>query len=363
MSALTWAENLGLRGNQVYCVLPQGSRICDEARARGLAQITVPMLSKRFDPRASAKIRAFVRRNQIDVVQAHTSKDLWVLYPALLATLGVKLFYASHILFRTTMKKDFLHNLIYRRLAGVTVLTEVGKRCFAACTTVAPERITVIPNGFDVRAYDLTPGTRTAARNELGLSAADLAIGCTSRIDVQKGQYELVEAFNLLVGHSSNVRLMLVGEPTMFEGQQYLEFVKRKVSEYKLDSRVTFTGFKQDIPRLLSALDVFVMPSYEEAFGNCLVEAMLSGLPCVTTDAGGAPELVEGGRVGLLAEPKSVESLARALRMLVDSQDLRRDLGAKARESARRRFNLDTVIGKIETLYGSQITSGRNGKQ
>jgi glycosyltransferase involved in cell wall biosynthesis len=356
MTALKWAESLSGRGHEVHCIFPAGSRLSDEARAQGLTQITVPLMSKSFDPRASAKIRTCIRRSRVDIVQAHSSKDLWVLYPALIGNAGPKFFYTSQMLFKTTTKKDFLHNLVYRRLSGVVVLTEVGKRYFAACTSVPPEKITVIPNWFDVRAYELPIGERDAVRNELGLSAGDLAVGCTSRIDVKKGQFELIEAFRHLLRHFSNGRLLIVGEPTLFEGRQYMDFLRRKVSEHGLDSRVTFLGFRQDIPRVLRALDVFVMPSYEETFGNCLVEAMLSGLPCVTTDAGGAPELVEGGKVGLLAEPKSVESLSRALQMLLENPDLRRDLGAKARESARRRFNPEVVIEKIENLYASGVT-------
>lgn len=353
MSALRWSENLARRGHEVRNILVAGSRLSEEARSRGLVQVTVPLMSKSFDPRASGKIRALVGRDGIDVVQAHRSKDLWILWLALVGNSRPKLFYASRMLFKTTTKKDFFHNLVYGRLDGVIVLTEVGKRYFAAATSVPPERITVIPNGFDVKAYELPAGERGVVRGELGLAASDLAVGCTSRIDIQKGQFELVEAFRLVLRHFSNGRLVLVGEPTLHEGRQYMDFLKRKVTEYGLDSKVMLAGFRRDVPRVLSALDVFAMPSYEETFGNCLVEAMLAGLPCVTTDAGGAPEIVEGGKVGLLAEPKSVESLARALQMLLENLDLRRDLGAKARESARRRFDLEGVVAKIERLYGS----------
>jgi glycosyltransferase involved in cell wall biosynthesis len=362
MSALKWAENLARRGHEVRNALVAGSRMSEEARSRRLAQVTVPLMSKSFDPRASAKIRGLVGREGIDVVQAHRSKDLWVLWLALVGNSRPKLFYASHMLFKTTTKKDLLHSLVYRRLDGVIVLGEVGKRCFAAATSVPPGKITVIPNGFDVDAFDVPPGERDAVRSEMGLAASDLVIGCTSRIDVQKGQLELVEAFRLALRHFTNARLVLVGEPTMHEGLQYMDFLKRKVAEYGLDSRIVFTGFRRDVPRILAGLDVFVMPSYEETFGNCLVEAMLAGLPCVATDAGGAPEIVEGGRVGLLAEPRSVESLARALGLLLENPGLRRDLGARARESARLRFNLDGVLDRAERLYEGCVSGGETGR-
>jgi glycosyltransferase involved in cell wall biosynthesis len=353
MSALRWAENLARRGHTVHTIVSVGSRPADEARARGLNLVTVPLASRSFDPRASGKIRSFLGRHAVDVVQAHNSKDLWILYLALLGLPRPRLFYASRILFKDTTKKDFLHNLVYKRLAGVSVLTEAGKRCFASSTSVPPERIRVIPNGYDVRVYEDIGRERAAARAELGLADADLAVGCTSRIDVQKGQYELVEAFKIALRHFSNLKLVLVGEPTFFEGERYLDFIKKKVSEHGLEATVSLPGFRQDIPRVLSALDIFVMPSYEETFGGCLVEAMLAGLPCISTDAGGVPEVLEGGRVGLLVEPKSVEGLARAIDTLARNAEIRRDLGAGARKSARRRFDLEGVLGQIEDFYAA----------
>jgi D-inositol-3-phosphate glycosyltransferase len=353
MSALRWAKNLGDRGHEVHTLLPQGSRLSAEARAQGLRQITVPLLSRYFDPRASAKIKSFLRRNSIDLIQAHHSKDLWVLYPALLGWNGPKLFYVSRILFRGTTKKDFFHTLVYARLSGVITLTEVGKECFVAGTKVPPQKVRVIPNGFDITAYDLPDSVRREVREQIGIARGELAIGCTSRIDRLKGQYELIEAVRLATRRFSNLRLIVVGEPTFFESQPYLDFLKKKVSEYGMEPVVIFTGFREDIPRVLKGLDIFVLPTYEETFGNCLVEAMLSGLPCIGTDSGGTPEVLEDGRVGLLAEPRSVESLARAIQTLAEKLVLRQDLGRKARASARSRFDLGKVMQRVEDFYTS----------
>jgi glycosyltransferase involved in cell wall biosynthesis len=354
MTALAWAENLVRRGHQVTTVVPAGSRLGEEARSRALRQVTVPLFARSFDPRASGKIRSLLAREAVEVVQAHTSKDLWVLYPALLGMPRPRLFYLSGILFRATSKRDWLHRLVYRRLTGAIVLTEVHRKYFALNTCVPPERIKVIPHGLEIARYG-SVAERAAARAELGVRDGEVAIGCTSRIDRQKGQYELLEAFRIAQRRSSNLKLVIVGEPTFFEGEQYADFLKRKVAEHGLAERVVFTGFRSDIPRVLSALDIFVMPSYEETFGLCLVEAMLSGLACVSTDAGGVPEILEGGRLGLLAEPKSAESLGRAIETLVENPELGRDLGAKARESARRRFDLSVVVGKIEDLYAGKL--------
>ena len=353
MSALRWARNLGARGHEVHSIVPQGSRLSEEAGDRGLRQITVPQMTRYFDPRAAAKIKTFLKRDAIDIIQAHNSKDIWMLYPALIGWRAPRLFYVSRILFRGVTKRDWYHRILYSKLAGVITLTEMGKRCFVEGTGVSPDKVRVIPNGFEPATYALESGVRARVRQELGIGDDDIAIGCTSRIDRQKAQYELVEAVRTAGRHFSNLRLVIVGEPTFGEGGPYLDFLKRKIEEYGMDDAVIFTGFRDDIPNVLSAFDIFALPSYEETFGNCLVEAMLAGLPCISTDAGGVPEILEGGKLGLLAEPRSVESLARALETLIENRELRRDLGVRARQSAGRRFDLTRVMEQIEEFYAA----------
>lgn len=351
MSAVRWAANLEHRGHEVHCIVPTGSRLSQEVRGAGLRQVTVPCMTKYFDPRAAVKVRSFLKRHEIDVIQAHHSKDLWVLFPALLGWQAPKLFYVSRILFRGTTKRDVFHRIVYGKLTGVIVLTELGKKCFITGTNVAPQRVRVIPNGFDVEAYDVSEEVRSQARAELGIGRDDVAIGCTSRIDRQKGQYELLEAVRVVGRRFSNLKVLIVGEPTFDEGDSYLDFLKRKTGEYGMDDMVLFTGYRKDIPRVLSALDIFVMPTYEETFGNSLIEAMLAGLVCISTDAGGPPEILEGGKLGLLVEPRSVDSLARAIQTLVENAELRHDLGRRAREAARQRFDLDKIMQQVEDFY------------
>jgi glycosyltransferase involved in cell wall biosynthesis len=355
MSAVRWAHNLSGRGHEVTTIVPEGSRLSREIKEAGLAQVTVPSMTRYFDPRAALKIRSFLRRHDIDVIQAHHSKDLWMLFPALVGWRGPGLFYVSRILFRGTTKRDIFHRIVYKRLTGVITLTEIGKQCFVEGTRVPGEKVRVIPNGFKVEAYVQPESVRSEVREEFGIEEGDIAIGCTSRIDPQKAQYELIEAVRSVRRRSENVKLLIIGEPTYGEGQPYLEFLKRKTAEFEMEDVVVFAGFVSDVQRLLSGMDIFVLPTYEETFGNCLVEAMLAGLPCIGTDAGGVPEVLEGGKVGLLVEPRSVDSIARALQTLIENERLRHDLGKRAQASARERFNLESILTRIEEFYSSSL--------
>jgi glycosyltransferase involved in cell wall biosynthesis len=351
MQALRWALNLKSRGCGVHSITASGSRLSKEMEMAGIEQTSVRQAWEYFDPRGAVRMRSCIRGRKFDVIQAHHSKDLWNLYPVLLGLRSPRLYYVSRILFRGTTKKDWLHTRIFGRVDGVVTLTREGRKCFLRATRVSPEKVVVIPNGFDLGAYDPTPGTREEARKELGLGPDDLVVGCTSRIDAQKGQLELLEAVRRVRGRIPSIRLIVVGEPTRGEYAAYLDTLRRKVTEYGMGEAVIFTGFRPDIPRILAALDVFALPSYEETFGNCLVEAMLSGLPCIGTDAGGVPEVLEGGRLGLLVEPRSVDGLARAIRELADNPTLRADLGRRARKSARDRYDRERILDRIMALY------------
>jgi glycosyltransferase involved in cell wall biosynthesis len=353
MSALEMARSLADRGHRVHSIAVEGSRLSDETHRAGLAQITVPQVWKYFDPRALRRIRTSLRRHRIDIVQAHHSKDIWNIYPALLGLSEIKLYYLSAMLFKGAVKRDLLHSMLYRRLTGVMVLTEIGKRHFVSGTRVPADRIRVIPYGFRPADFDLPPGERVEVRRELGLGADEVAIGCIGRIDRQKGQYELLEAVRTVLRKHTGIRLLLAGEPTYGEGEAFLDFLKSKSRQHGMDRHVIFAGFRADVARVLSALDIFVLPSYEETFGKVTVEAMLSGLACIGTDAGGTPELLDRGQCGLLVEPRSARGLARALQTLVESPELRRDLGERARRSARERFDVGKVMGLVEDFYGS----------
>ena len=351
MQALRWACHLCERGHSVTSMVLRGSRLSENLLKQGLPQITVPLLSNYFNPGASFKIRSFLKSERIEIVQVHCSRDLWILHPACIGIEAPKTFLINRIHFRKVTKKDPLHTLVFKRLAGVITLTEFARKLFIAQTRISPEKVTVIPNGFRVSDYDVTPETRRSVRNELQIDESAIAIGCVGRIDRLKGQYEAIEAVRSVASRYKNLKLFIVGEPTLSEGEPYLDFLKRKVHEYRIESIVIFLGYREGIPRLLSAFDIFVLPSYEETFGNSLVEAMLSGLACIGTDSGGTPEVLDGGRVGLLVEPRSSGALARAIQTLIENNELRVELGRRARQWARQKFDCNVVFSRIENLY------------
>ena len=352
-SALRWTKNLGDRGHEVWPIVPEDSRLSQEARDTGLRQVTVPLLTRRLPLRAILKIRSFLGRHDIDIVQSHYPGDLWTMYAALLGR-GPKLVCVWSDLPEGPPKRRVFHSLLYRRLSGVIVPTGIGKRLVVAHTKVPGERVTVIPKGFDVKAYDVASDARDQARRELE-AGEDVVVGTVGAIRRENGQFEVLEAVRMVLRHFTNIRLVIAGEASSGEGRQLLGLLKQRAREYHMDEVVIFMTPSANLPGLLSAFDIFVMPALGQNFAVHLAEAMLTGIACIGTDTGGTPELLENGKAGLLVPSGSADGLSRAITTLMENPDLRKILGRRARESSRERFDLDRVMQQVEEFYGGVL--------
>jgi glycosyltransferase involved in cell wall biosynthesis len=241
--------------------------------------------------------------------------------------------------------------VINKRLSRVVVPTGTGKSIVPTAIGIPDERIVVIPPGFDPAAYEAGPEVRSRVRASLELGDEQVVVGTVGWIEREKGQYELLEASrNVLRSHSS-MRLVVAGHPGSPEGENLLDFMRGRVRKYHMEEVVRFVPFPERREELLSAFDVFVMPSLEENFSRPLAEAMLSGLACIGTEAGGTPEVLENGKAGLLVPSGSADGIARALMTLFENPELCGILGARARKSARARFDIERIMKQVENLY------------
>ena len=242
--------------------------------------------------------------------------------------------------------------LLYRHF--VPRMMTVGHRAKAdmlrRCPWLRSESIEVIHNGKDTQQF--RPERRDALKRAWGLSADGVLFGVTSRISDRKGHQILLEALARLVPAESDLHLAIVGTGTE---QKRLE---RRGNELGLGNRLHWLGFRRDMPDLLSNFDAFVLPSLSEseAFPNTLVEAMASGLPCITTDVGSVREIVDDEVSGLLVAPGSADELAAAIQRLAADPALRRRLGTHARRRVEADFSLEAKTTEFER-YLDRIVS------
>jgi L-malate glycosyltransferase len=203
---------------------------------------------------------------------------------------------------------------------------------------LAPESIAVIPNGVDLGAYiDRTP------------SAQIQRIVTVANLRPEKGHETLIASAAALVRSYPHLRFQIVGEgPRKHELQDLA--AARGVSQH-----VEFLGHSDDVPSVLAAADVFVLPSRSEAFPNSVIEAMAAGLPVIASAVGGLLDLIDHDRTGLLVPPSDAEALTHALRFLIENPTHAAAIGATARMEIRQRYSFERMVRAFEDLYVSSL--------
>lgn len=213
---------------------------------------------------------------------------------------------------------------------------------------VGPQRVTQIYNGVDSARFRPRSGERPDIAPAGFLDGARLVIGSAGRMVAVKDYPTLVRAFIRLHGMApdpAGLRLFLVGDgPDRVSCQQLIETAG-------LAGQAWFAGNRDDVPELMRAMDLFVLPSLGEGISNTILEAMATGLPVVASRVGGNPELVQAGRTGSLFTAGDVDALARLLLEYAEDGVRRQREGAAARARVEREFALERMAAAYQAVY------------
>ncbi len=193
---------------------------------------------------------------------------------------------------------------------------------------------------------------RERGRAALGLMEEDFAVGIAARLQRWKGQDVVLRAAASLLRARENARLLVIGGSLFDLEPEYATELRALAGTLGIAARVTFTGFREDVPDCLAALDVVVHASvHPEPFGLALIEAMAAGTALVAADAGAVREIVTPGADGLLVPPGDHEALAVALLALYDDREMRWRLARAGERTARERFDAAVMTRRVEALY------------
>jgi glycosyltransferase involved in cell wall biosynthesis len=323
-----------------------GVMMCESWTGQQLAKhgipVTVMPLQRSFDAGWPVRFAKFIRQHGVSVVQSHEfTANVY-------ATAGARL--ARVPIVCTTHGKNYWPHALYRRAAYrwaahnsrafVAVSNDLG-RFMSSTLGIAQEQVCVIRNGIDLNVFRRDEAARARVRAELGLQDSQPLLLACGELSEVKGHEWLLRAAGGIFAACPDAFIAIAGDGPL---RAQLEAL---TAELDISRRVRFMGFRRDVPALLSAADVFVMPSLSEGLPLAILEAMAAGVPIVASAVGGMPELLRPDQTGWLVEPRNAAQLARAV------LDVLADTGARAVtvDAARKLVTEQYALGETIEAY------------
>ncbi len=333
-------------------------QISEKARALGIDYFDLE--DKRLlDWQCLGQLRRRIRDEQIEVLHSHDDKTL--LYSVILKYLvpGLRIMHTCHS-HAEYEKEAFARSSEYRKfqlrkkmqlwlmkqhLSPVVTISENTRQRLIR-GGLQPEQVAVLYNGIDVRQWSRHKGT-PVLRKEFGLSSDNILVGTVARITYDKDLPTFFEVARRVKEQVPRARFVIVGDGYADE----LEQARRQVAALGLTDTVFFTGHRSDLLDIYSSFDLFLMTSLTEGLPNTVLEAMAMGVPVVSTDVGGVPELVRDGQDGLLCPVGDAASLATAVCSLLEQPQLRRKMEESSRHRVEEQFDFAKRVRILEDMY------------
>lgn len=348
MNFIRYAAWMQERGFNVilYCV--KDAYIDEKNKDYKLPVRYVAHNKKYFDYSNASKVSKQFRKDNVKAVWIRDRRDMNIM-----GLVKSKINKGFKIIYQQAMqidvkKKDIFHT---RRFAKIDIWISPLK--FLADqvkenTNFAPHKIYEIPLAADLNNNSTL--TKTEARKQMDLKEDAFVIGILGRLDPLKGQHFLIKALGELTKTHPTVELLVVGDLTHNEGEDYYQLLKDEVKNLGLKEKVHFRPFMKDTSPFYKAIDVFAMASAGETFGMVTIEAMTYGLPIIGTNSAGTPELLGYGEYGTLFEVDDVNSFKTGVSTLFSDYKSASLKGAKAKEKAEKTYTKAAVCEALEAL-------------
>lgn len=314
------------------------------------------LISPIADIRAAWKLYRLLRQERCDVLHMHMSKA---------ALLGGVVGWLA----RVPVRVNTAHNLgcialpqralralfwMYDKFlftsmhAVITVSTRI-REAIIQLKVLPAEKAHAIPNGIDVLPFAQGVTARSDTRSALALKDGEVAIGTVARLVWFKGLDALIESMPEVLRAHPQTRFFIVGD-----GPLKAQLIERAV-QLGVAERLVFLGERNDIPSLLAAFDIFVLPSVSEGMPITILEAMAAGKPIVATDVGGVGEMIIDQSTGLLVPARKPSILARALSLLSVDPAKRKQMGEAASQHLLHNFSQESMVSATDRLYQNHL--------
>jgi len=307
---------------------------------------------------ASVQVGRAAHHQGAELVHANSIRAGIVLALARLATI------ATIVHVRDCLPSGRVSDLTMKMItnAATTVVANSRYTARSVFAAVPGAHVEVVYNPVDLVRWDPAQIDRTRARERLGSTIASrLVLGVVAQLTPWKGQDTAIEALELLCEQGIDAHLLLIGSAkfiaraTRFDNASYVAGLHQLVADRGLEERVTWLGEREDVPELVRALDVLLLPSWEEPFGRAVIEAMALEVPVIATSVGGPAEIIVNGREGLLLAPREPGLWADAIGRLAHDPERRAEMGRAGRQRVERRFGVAHHLAAMLEVYERAI--------
>ncbi len=342
------ARGLRSRGHDVFLAAKKGSITESRAAEEGL-----PVTNMVFEtgPLHVAsqwgdfkRLGRFIKENDIDLVHAHASWDHWVAgFTSRKGPVRVPVVRTKHNL--KLIRTHPLNRWLYNGLTdSIIAVSKAVSDHLDLCPIVPSSHVRYVPNGIRTDVFRIEDKDPAAVRASIGVDPEEILVAFISRLSERKNPEGFIEAARLVALSGRPIRFVIAGGG----GEEYEAALRKRAEDVP---NISFLGHWDDVPALLAAIDIFVLPSHIEPFGLAPLEAMAMYKPVVVSEAEGFRDFIVPDSNGIVLDRNEPSDIAEAVLKLADDAALRKRLGEEGRRTVEADFTSDVMVERTIEVY------------
>ena len=350
-------------GYELAVLTKKNTRLANELKELAIPVFYIPKNASKFSLPLLFKIKKIVAEENITHIHTHNNIDIWMAsWYKCIFNRSIRHVNSTYMIMQKN-KHKWHYQFLYHFVDAISSTSALTNKSIKKNIPIDEHKITLIPYGRSVHQFVTQEALRNTIRNQY--QAQDkMVVAMLSRIDQEKGNLEFAQSYLKLPKYiQEQVQFWIIGEPTMafldsdgmpvYEAQsQAIEnAISDIVNANHLENHIIRIPFQKAYIAYLDAIDIFILPSYNEMYSLSLLDAMLMKKPIIGTNTGGTPEQLGDGERGLLMEARDTDAIAQALEALIVNKQTAKAKAAHAYEWAIQTHSWDATIKKYSALY------------